>query len=236
VTSSYLVVAALAGFLIRQPITVWIKARSGRGNPRDVPAARLWIAVYAAVALVHVVGLVLRGHAYLLYLAIPGAVVFAWHLALIARRAERRQVLLEVVAAAVLALAAPAAYWVGVGRADPLGWWLLGLVWAQSAASILYAYLRLSQRANRGTPSLATRLRRGERPLAFAVLNLSFVSALSLARVLPPGLFVPYLLQAAETVYGTVVPAAGWMPRRIGMRQLLVSVLFTVAFAVTWHL
>ena len=166
----------------------------------------------------------------------PRACARAAVLALIARRAERRQITVEILGAGVLALAAPAGYWVGIGRPDVLGWWLLALVWAQSASSIVYAYLRLAQRTAAGPLSRGRRLRMGESALAFALVNLAFVSALCLAHVLPAWLFVAYGVQAAETIYGTLVPATGWMPRRIGMRQLVVSILFTAAFSVAWRL
>ena len=45
-----------------------VKVRSGR-RPRDtLPAAWFWIAVYGAVGALHVLGLVLRGFGYVLYL------------------------------------------------------------------------------------------------------------------------------------------------------------------------
>jgi hypothetical protein len=74
----YLVVAALAGFLIRQPLTIAAKALSGRRSREELPAACLWAALYAAIGCLHLCGLVLRGFSYLLYLAIPGVLVFAW--------------------------------------------------------------------------------------------------------------------------------------------------------------
>ena len=71
--------------------------------------------------------LALQGFWYLLLLAIPALPVFGWHLWLVSRRRERRQPGVEIVGAGVLALAAPAAYWVGRGAPEPLGWWLWGV-------------------------------------------------------------------------------------------------------------
>ena len=157
--TAYLILASLAAFLIRQPITIAVKVYSGRRSRRDLPAARFWFAVYALLGLAGLVGLIALGHAYLLYLAIPAAPVFVWHLYLVSRRAERRQAGVEIVASGVLALAAPAAYWIGQGFPNPLGWWLFGLIWLQSAASIVYAYMRLAQRELSEIPDLKTRLR-----------------------------------------------------------------------------
>jgi hypothetical protein len=64
----------------------------------------------------------------------------------------------EIVASGILALAAPAAFWVGRGYPDPQGWVLFGLVWLQSAASIVYAYLRLEQRSLTDVPKFPTSL------------------------------------------------------------------------------
>src|SRR5690349_10805884 len=146
IDSLYLMIATLTAFLLRQPVTMAIKAWSGRRPKTDLPAAYFWITFYAAITLLALVELIHGGFGYLLYLAVPGVPVFAWHLWLVSKREERRQLNVEIIAIGVLALAAPAAYWVGIGRYDPLGWWLWLLVWFQNAASIVYAYLRLEQR------------------------------------------------------------------------------------------
>ena len=242
IASVYLIIAAMAAFLIRQPVTIAIKAYSGRRSRRDLPAARLWMLVYGAIALLGVAGLVSEGYAALLILALPGIPVFAWHLYLVSRRQERRQVGIEVVGSGVLALAAPAAYWVGEGpppalnALDPLGWWLFALTWLQSAASIVYAYLRLEQRDLAAVPAVPERLRMARRALVYTSFNLIAVGICSLAGYLPPLLFLPYALQWGETLYGSLKPAVGYKPTRIGIRQLIVSTLFTILFIVTWLL
>ena len=89
--SLYVAIGALAGFLARQPVTLVVKAVTGRRSRGDLPAAWFWIIVYGAVAALMVAGLVMRGHAYVLLLALPGIPVLVWQLSLVARRAERRQ-------------------------------------------------------------------------------------------------------------------------------------------------
>ena len=151
--SFYLVIGVMAAFLIRQPVTIAFKAYSGRRWTRSAGC----LAVDAGlrlIALLAVAGLVSQGFAVLLLLALPGIPVFVWHLYLVSRRTERRQVGVEVVGCGVLALAAPAAYWVGVSSPDPFGWWLFLLTWFQSAASIVYAYLRLEQRELKTAPAV----------------------------------------------------------------------------------
>jgi hypothetical protein len=234
IASFYLVVAALCAFLVRQPVTMLVKMYSGRRPRRDLPAAWFWAGVYGLIGALAMLGLVLQGFAYLLILALPGVPVFAWHLYLVSRRAERRQLGVELVGTGVLALAAPAAYWVGVGAPDPMGWVLLALTWLQSAASIVYAYLRLEQRQLPAVPSVRARLEMGCRALLYSGFNLLLVVGLSLVSITSPLLFIPYALQLAETTYGTLRPAVGLKPTRIGLRQLLVSSLFTLLFILTW--
>lgn len=237
VASVYLLVAALGAFLLRHPVIIAIKASSGRRSRRDLPAAWFWIAVYGSIALSMVFGLVLIGYAYLLLLALPGIPVFIWHLILVSRRQERRQAGIEIVASGVLALSAPAVYWIGAGGPDVLGWGLWVLVWLQSAASIVYAYLRLDQRPLKQVPPLKTRWQMARRALLYTSFNLLLVLGSRFAGWLPAWLFLPYLLQWLETLWGSLVrPAVGVKPNRIGLRQLVVSSLFTVLFILAWGL
>ncbi|HEY3473842.1 MAG TPA: YwiC-like family protein, partial [Anaerolineales bacterium] len=236
IASFSLVVAAIAAFLARQPVTIAVKALSGRRAKSDLPAARFWIMLYGAIALVALLALIRAGFGYLIYLAIPGLPVFAWHLWLVSRREERRQVNVEIIATGVLSLAAPAAYWVGIGRYDPTGWWLWILVWMQTAASIVYAYLRLEQREQAEGQTRAELWRIGVRAFAYTTFNLAAVFVLGFASVLPRFLFIPYLVQWSETLWGIFRPAVKWKPTRIGIRQLIVSTLWTILFIITWRL
>ena len=155
--SLVLIVAAMLAFLIRQPVTMAIKVWSGRRPRSDLAAAGFWIAVYAVGLGLAVTALIALGAGFVLFLALPAAPIFAWHLVLVSRRAERRQLWVEMLGTGALALAAPAAYWVGIGRYESGGWLLGGLVWAQSAASIGYAYLRLEQREWKKVPDRRAR-------------------------------------------------------------------------------
>jgi hypothetical protein len=182
-----------------------------------------------------VTGLIMSGFSYLLYLVLPGIPVFIWHLYLVSQRAERRQLGIEVVASGVLALTAPAAYWIGVNNPSTTGWLLWMLTWLQSAASIVYAYLRLEQREWQDIPDRITHFQAARRAILYTSFNLTGVVVLSIVRILPPWLFLPYLLQWLETLWGTNHPAVGVKPTKIGLRQLVVSAFFTVLFILTWH-
>jgi hypothetical protein len=231
-----LIVTVMTAFLLRQPVTITVKAYSGRRPKSDLPAARLWIVVYGIIILIALTGLILTGFGYILLLAIPGAPVFVWNLWLVSKREERRQVNVELIATGVLSLAAPAAYWVGIGRYDAAGWWLWILVWFQTAASIVYAYLRLEQRELDQVPARRELWQMGLRSFAYTTFNLAAALALSLFAILPRFIFLPYLIQWSETLWGIFHPAIRWKPTQIGIRQLIVSILWTIAFIATWRL
>src|SRR6185503_9851814 len=99
--SLYLLIAAMTAFLMRQPIMVAIKAFSGRRSRADLPAARFWINVYGVILILTVIGLITQGFLFVLFLAVPGIPVFAWHLWLVSRREERRQAAVEILATGV---------------------------------------------------------------------------------------------------------------------------------------
>lgn len=234
VASGFLVLSVVAVFLFRQPLTMAVKIGSGRRGRQDGPAVLFWMGLYGVIALIGFAGLWAQGFGWLAVLALPGLPVLIWHLILVSRRAERRQLGVEIVASGVLALGAPAAYWIGLGEMNTAGWWLWLLVWLQSAASIVYAGLRLEQRDWKEIPGLSQRFRAGGRALAYTGFNLALALVLGIKGTVPGGIGWAFAVQFAETVWGCVYPSAGWRPARIGMRQLLVSLLFMTLFIVFW--
>ena len=237
-----LIVAAMGAFLLRQPVSMAVKAYAGRRSRADLPSARFWMLIYGAIILLALAGLVAEGYFYILYLAIPGIPVFIWHLYLVSKRAERKQAGVEILATGALSLAAPAAFWIGKGGYDPLGWALWLVTWLQSAASIVYAYLRLEQRTSspKGKqlqiPERSELWNMGKRALQYTSFNLGLSLMLGWSAWLPRWIFAPYLLQWLETLWGITHPATNWKPTAIGIRQLIVSTLFTVLFIVCWRL
>jgi len=231
-----LILAAMSAFLIRQPMTVIVKAYSGRRPKSDLAAARFWVLIYGSIAALALLGLILQNFSFLLILAVPGIPVFAWHLWLVSQRAERKQAGIEVIATGVLSLVGPAAYWVGVGRYDPLGWWLFLWGWLQSAASIVYAYLRLEQRELKqdqaAVMSGSEKWALGKRAFLYTSFNLGTSLILGWANWIPQFIFIPFLVQWLETIWGITHPAAGWKPVRIGVRQTIVSMLWTILFII----
>jgi hypothetical protein len=232
-----LVIAAMSAFMIRQPMTIFVKALSGRRPKTDLPPARFWLLIYGGISALALIVLILQGFSYVLALAIPGAPVFAWHLWLVSRRAERKQAGVEVIATGVLSLAAPAAYWVAQGGYDSTGWWLWVWTWLQSAASIVYAYLRLEQRElKRDQPQDPKELwRMGSRAFLYTSFNLGISLILGWINFIPQFIFIPFLFQWLETIWGISHPSIGWKPTRIGVRQLIVSTIWTLLFIVCWR-
>lgn len=228
--SAVLIAGLLAAFLIRQPVTMLVKVVSGRRPRSELPAALFWLAVYGLLGAAAAAGLALLGYAWLFWLALPALPIFAWHLALVSQRAERRQMAVEILGGGVLAVAAPAAYWLGQGRLDPAGWLLWGLCWLQTGGSIVYAYLRLAQRVLPTVPTRREALRMAVPALAANWGGLLVVVVLALARVVPAWLPLAFAIQPFEALWGALHPAVGVKPKAIGFRQLAVSVLFTLAF------
>jgi len=233
-TVIYLTVAAACGFLVRQPIGLMVKVAAGRRGRDVLPAAVFWAALYGGVAALHVTGLVMRGFGYILVLAVPGLLVFCWYLVLLYRRAERRQWLMEILATGSIALVAPAGMWAGRGAPDTLGWWLWLLMWLQSATGIVYVYLRLEQRPLKRIPPAAERMRMGMPVLTIATMGLLLTLILGQVGVVSRWLWVPYLLQTSEVLRGGWMPALGAKPVAIGVRQLLVKIVFVVLFIAMW--
>ena len=218
--------AGLAVFLLRQPLTLAVKSLSGRRGGDQLQPALAWATAYGLAAIVFLLPLVLRGHARLLWLGLPGLAVFGLHLRLVSQRRERRQPGVEILAAGALALGAPAAYWVAGGPSTGVALLLWLIAWFQAAASIVHVYLRLVQRDWAPAQPIGVRLHRGARSLAYHGFNL--IASLAIAGQTGGGWLLPaaFLLTAADSFDGVLRPAAGARPAAIGLRQLLVSSLF----------
>ena len=226
--TAYLVVASACGFLIRQPVTMLVKVRSGRKGKDFERPAWTWLVIYAVVGAVHVTGLVLRGFGFLLWLAVPGIAILVWHLSLIARRSERRQMGVEVVGAAFLALSAPAALWVAERGVD----WAGGAALYAGALGfnawlIVETYLRLAQRAGETGPWGA--------PMVTAVGTLGIAVVCAALGLMPTWVPLAFVIPPAATIAARLRPAEGRRPKQIGMEMLAISVGFTLAFVVLWH-
>ena len=233
-----LAIAALAGFLVRQPATILIKVRAGRRPSHDVRPSLAWAAVDLILLGSATAGLVAGGHSRILILAAPGLLVFAWHLWLVHRREDRGQMGIEIVGAGVLALAAPAAYWVCGGSSAGLPWLLWLLCWLQSAASIVLVYFLLSYRKLSALPPMRVRTLDGRRALLYHGFNGILASMLAMAGAVPLWMATAFLLMLLDAIAGVARPPVGRPPTVIGVRQLVASSLFVllsvVGFLPSW--
>ena len=64
-----LTIAAMSAFMIRQPMTVFVKAISGRRPKSDLAPARFWLLIYGFISALALTALILNGFSYVLYLA-----------------------------------------------------------------------------------------------------------------------------------------------------------------------
>lgn len=229
-----LAMAVLAAFLLRQPATMLAMAAAGRGLREDVLPSTLWAGLYATTLCLAGGILAVRGHTNVFLLAGIAAPFFPGYLWLVGTGRDRRKTLLEIAAAALLALAAPAAYWV-CGGADPNRAWVLWFICAtQSAASVSYIVVRLGLSRLTEKPALGGALRAGLLPLTHAFLNLAAAAVLVLTGLTPWPVAAGFAAILAENIEGIGRPPAGTKAAWLGVRQLTVSVVFFLIAAVAY--
>jgi len=226
-----LFIAALAAFLSRQPTTMVVKVLSNRRPQSDLLPAIFWMLLYASLVLITIAMLALRGFVELLLIAIPAIPVFALHLWMVSQRSERGQMGIELLGSGVLALAAPAAYWVSGGSNSSEAWIIWGLTWLQSAASIVLIYLRLHQRKLPVPPAWVERWRAGSRALLYHIFNLALSIVLASFHLVPLGIPLAFFLMLLDVLEGILHPPIGAKPTAIGLRQLGSSTLFIIIVA-----
>jgi hypothetical protein len=206
-------------FMARHPMMIMVRALSGRRKREDARPAAQWTALYLVLAGLAGGLLVWLRYGPLLLLALPAVPLLIWQMVLVKRKAER-QVGIELVGSGVLALAAPAAYTAATGQWTRLALMLWLLTWLYSAVSIVYVYLRLQQRKLVEAPETAERLELGRMALRFAAVALVLVTATTLAKLLPRFAPLPFVLLQLQVILGTINPAIGYKPNRLGFAQV----------------
>lgn len=224
---------ALSSYIARHPLTLLVKALSGRRAKSDVQPALLALNVVGWLAALLLGILIWRGYAFLLWLGIPAGMVLAWQLWLVTQR-EERQIGIELVGAGMLALTAPAAYWVSVGAMTATGWWLWLLAWLYAASSIVYVYLRLKQRRIKEMPSRSEQWRDGRRTLLYIGAATALTGALALLQFVPPFTPLPFAFALAHYQYGIRHPCVGVKPFRIGAEQSLATLAFYILLGLVY--
>lgn len=225
----WLALAATGAFLALQPLTQLVKVAAGRRSARDRGPALVWLAVYGLLTLIGAAGLVATDQAWALALGALALPVLAWQMFLVARRAERGQMGVDILGAAVLALGAPAAYGVAVGGPSLTGVWLWTLCALQGAGGVVYIFAALVYRRMDGRPNWPVRWRiAGPSTLLHGVMLL-VVALLVVADQVPSAVLLPFALLLAEAVYGGLLrPPVGVRPTRIGVRQTVMTAVFAL--------
>ena len=112
-------VGGLSAYFVRQPMTAWMRIRSGRGRKSDGPIAAGWAIAFSVVAISCLIGLLASGLTDLALLALPMVGLFIGYLAAARqKRSSMRRLGMEVAGAAGLAFMAPAAYIASAGQLD----------------------------------------------------------------------------------------------------------------------
>ncbi len=186
----------LAAFLLRQPATVWLRARQGRGRRSDEPIALRLILLLGGIVLLCAVGLLLLGQFALLWLVLPFALLLAAYLQAARSRQSTRTLQMELIGAAGLALMAPAAMLATIGTSYPTVWLIWGLMAAQNVLGVFYVRQRIADTH--------------ERPFKRQPLLWSHVVGLVLVLGTAVAGFIPWL---------AVVPFVGFLLRAIWTAQ-----------------
>lgn len=187
-------IAVLALFLARQPITLWVRVRRGKGRRANGPAALFWSIILLVIGGLAGIGLLAMGRLQVLWLGLPAVGILIITLAITTWKGPR-QLSTELIGVIGLALAAPAAYVAATGQLDLTAWLTWGVSAAHSVISVLYVRLRIDERHDRAT------YRQAMAVVAAHAFSLAAAVGLALGGVLPPLLAIPVGLLLIRALY-----------------------------------
>ena len=137
-------IGGLALFLLRQPATVWLRARQGRGRRSDGPLAMRLLLLLGSVALLCGIGLLRQGRFVLIWLLLPLTGLVVAYLQAAQSGQTTRTLHMELIGAAGLALMAPAALLAAIGTSYLAIWLIWGLMAAQNVLGVFYVRQRIA--------------------------------------------------------------------------------------------
>lgn len=218
-----LVAAATAFFMSHEPLSRMARASTGAASPERMAQWRFWAAVY--VALGALAGLCLISFwplGLLPWMAFGVAALFAVHLRLVARRAERR-VAGEVLGVVGLTATAPITYYVFQARLD----WVAGIWWALNILYFCSGIFFVKMTVSRHVGKPGTRRRVRDCVLYHApLLPLAAGAGWSIGAVVAaPLAMLPIVVRAFAGVWR---PPAKLSLKSIGYREVFYTVLFVV--------
>jgi hypothetical protein len=217
----------LAGFLIRQPASITVRVRAGRGRKLDGPLALAWTLFLGSVALLCLIGLLVLGRSDLFWLLIPMSVIFVFYLfASRQRRASTRSLWMEVAGAAGLAAMAPTAYVAASGALDGTAWALWALMAGQNVLGVLYVRLRIGDTHQRS---------RDVRPLLWGHgLVLAGVTTAAFTGFVPWLAVVPFAGLTARAAWTAVEARPVPDIKRFGFTEIGVEIVGGLFIAAGW--
>lgn len=222
---AFLALSATLFFIGRESFLGWWRARSrGRDAGSAPKVAFLYLGLSAVVAAPLVLYSALTG---LIPLGLIAAALLLWNAQQAARR-EERTMFTELVGIAGLTLTAPAAHYVAAGRWESTAVWLWALSAVYFASSVFYVRLRVLT-AYPKNPEELVHIRRWC-GLFHAGLALCLVIVV-LGGQLHWLIFAAYLPVVTRAFRHLVRPARELVLRRVGVLEIVYSVVFLV-FAV----
>lgn len=228
-----LLLATSALFISRESLLVWWRAQKrGRKTENSGQAGQLLI-FYGLIAAAAGAPLILAYHFYwLLPLALIGCVLLAVN-GKQATEFEDRSVQSEVIAIAGLTMTAPAAYSVALGEWNQTALWLWALSAAYFASSVFYVKLRVTG-LHAKRPEDRHRARR--QCIVYHSFLLASLVALAVTRSLPLFVLIAFAPVLARTLWSLLKPAESLNLKRIGMTEILYSLIFLIFTTLTFRL
>lgn len=209
---------ALSAYFMRQPMTVWLRARRGKARATDGPIAAGWGLTFALLGLLCLIGLALLERSAMLALVWPFAGILTLYLAA-ARygRAGLRSLWMEIAGAAALSMMAPAAAIAGNGRIIGWEWALWGMMAAQNMLGALYVRLRIADTHHRP-------LKRRWAVWAAHLAGLLVGIGLGLKGLVPLATIVPFIGYLIRAVWAVAAPRPVPHIKRFGFTELGVEI------------
>ena len=226
--------AVLAAFIARYPVELILNEglyRRAGCPPRQ--RVKKFAGGYATVAGVLGIGLIAIWKLYLLLpIGLLALSVFGIHLWM-GRRGEDRSWAAELLGAAGLTLSGLVGWVVATGSLTATG----ALVWLLNClffcAGVVYVKSRIRHRLAVHRPELRSTTRW---MVAGQVLMLVAVTALSMARWIPPLVVVPFALAAARACWGAARNNRPFALRRLGWTEVALSVCFALFLTLGFRL
>ncbi len=228
-----LLLATSALFISRESLLVWWRAQKrGRQTDSSSQAGRLLI-LYGLIAAATGAPLILI---YRFYWLLPLAVIGCVLLAVNGKQAtefDDRTVQSEVIAIAGLTMTAPAAYSVALGGWNQTALWLWALSAAYFASSVFYVKLRVTG-LHAKRPEDKQRARR--QCIVYHAFLLASLAALAVTRSLPLFVLIAFAPVLARTLWSLLKPAESLNLKRIGMTEIIYSLIFLLFTTLTFRL